>query len=328
MKIRSLECLCAIVASDFNLSRAAKRLYASQPAVTRQIQLLEQELGFDVLIRHGNKVSGLTQEGRIVYERACNILHETRQLSSLSLEMRDHARGKLVVATTQVHARYTLLPSIKKFRVSHPQVVISIMSGDPGSIAKMVATGQADLGLSADAPLDKPELVVFPCYQTRRLIITPKSHPLTRSRSLSLKLLAQYPLIVYDRRFSSGWRVLDAFEKENITPNITLTATDADSLKAYVAAGLGVAVIQGLAFDPQRDHDLDAIVADHLFECPMTCITLRRGAFLRGYTLNFLKLLAPKLDLSAVEAACRSESPSGRRRRPDFDNRVDSTGLA
>src|SRR5690606_28474719 len=137
MKFRSLECLCEIVVSDFNLSRAAKRLHASQPAVTRQIQLLEQGLGFDVLVRHGNKVSGLTREGEVVYERACNILHETRQLRSLSSEMRDDARGKMIVATTQVHARYTLLPSIKKFRVSHPDVSISIMSGDPGSIAQM-----------------------------------------------------------------------------------------------------------------------------------------------------------------------------------------------
>src|SRR5690606_768886 len=130
-----------------------------------------------------------------VYERACNILHETRQLRSLSSEMRDDKRGKLIVATTQVHARYTLLPSIRTFRVSHPNVAISIVSGDPGSIAQMVTTGQVDFGLAADPLESHSNLLSFPCYQTRRLVITPKSHPLLNSGPLTLKRLAEYPLI-------------------------------------------------------------------------------------------------------------------------------------
>lgn len=309
MKLRSLECLLEIVLCDFNLSQAAKRLFASQPAVTRQIQLLEQELGFEVLLRLGNKIGGLTKEGVAVYERACNIIHETRQLSSLSSEIGQGTKGKLVIATTHVHARYTLLPCIKQFRVSYPDVAISVISGDPSSIAHAVVTGQADFGLSAEALEDYPDLVTFPCYNTRRLIITPKSHPLMQARSLSLKTLAQYPLIVYDKRFSSGWRVLKAFEDANIVPNIVLTAIDAEVLKAYVAAGLGIAVIQALAFDPQHDLEIDARDPGDLFECPMSGITLRKGSFLRGFTLQFLKLLAPKLDLQSSEVGQFVQTP-------------------
>jgi LysR family cys regulon transcriptional activator len=308
MKFRSLQCLCEIVACDFNFSRAAKRLFSTQPSVTRQIQLLEGDLGFEVLIRRGNRVTGLTPQGMAVYERACTILHEVKQLNLLGMEMQNQESGKLVVATTHVHARYTLLPSIKKFRVSHPNVAISIISGDPNSIAQTVASGQADFGLSAEAMESHVELASFPCYQTRRLIIVPKAHPLTRVKTLSLRALAKYPLIVYDRRFSSGWRVMKAFEDANITPNVVLTAIDAEVLKAYVAAGLGVAVIQDLAYDPERDHDIDAIDAGQLFECPLSMIALRKNAFLRGFTLQFLKTLMSPENFEPVRAAFDANS--------------------
>lgn len=303
MKLRSLECLAEIVASEFNLTRAAKRLCASQPAVTRQIQLLEDYLGFELLLRRGNRILGLTAEGRAVHDRAARVLHEARQLKLVRDELQQENHGKIVVATTHVHARYTLLPAIRQFRVSHPHVTMQILSGDPASIAQLVLSGEADFGLSAEANEHYDDLVTLPCYRIRRLVITPRRHPLTRARRLSLATLAKYPLIVYDRRFSSGWRVLKAFEEKGITPNIVLSAIDADVLKAYVAAGLGVAVIQELAYDATRDRDIVAIDAGTLFESPMSGIALRRGSFLRRYTLDFLRLLAPELDLSALASS-------------------------
>jgi len=305
MNLRSLECLTEIVLCEFNLTRAAKRLYASQPAVTRQIQVLEDDLGFQLLLRRGNRITGLTPEGRAVFERATRVLHEARQLRLVKDELRKETGGKLVVATTHVHARYTLLPAIKQFRVSNPRVSIQILSGDPTSIAQLVLSGQADFGLSAEADERHPDLITFPCYRIRRLIITPKGHPLARAKKLTLKALAQYPFIVYDRRFSSGWRVLQTFERRGITPNIVLSAIDAEVLKAYVAAGLGIAVIQELAYDPARDRDIVALDPGNLFESPMSGITLRRGSFLRGFTLDFLRLLAPDADLSPITGDAR-----------------------
>lgn len=305
MKLRSLECLADIVACDFNLTRAARRLCASQPAVTRQVQLLEQDVGFPLLIRRGNRIVGLTPEGKAVHERALRVLHEARQLKRVRDELQRDPAGRLVVATTHVHARYTLLPVIKAFRLSHPHVSLQILSGDPSSIAQLVLSGQADFGLSAEATEQHADLVTFPCYRIRRLIVTPRDHPLTRVKKLTMQRLAEYPLIVYDRRFSSGWRVLDAFERAGITPNIVLVAIDAEVLKAYVAAGLGIAVIQELAYDRARDREITAIDPGNLFETPMSGLTLRRGSVLRGYTLDFLRLLAPQLDLSALAAPAR-----------------------
>jgi LysR family cys regulon transcriptional activator len=296
MKLRPLECLCEISRSGFNLSRAAERLHASQPAVTRQIQLLEEELGFEVLVRRRNRVTGLTPQGEAVVARAERILYESEQLRRVGEEFRSPRSGRLVVATTHIHARYTLLKAIKQFRVRYPGVSFSIQSGDPSSIAQLVSTGQADLGISVESTERHPELAMLPCYPIERVIITPVGHPLLKlRRKPTLEDLAQYPLIVYDSRFSGGMRIVDAFEQKGLTPDVVLTATDAEVIKAYVAEGLGIAAIQKLAYTPARDTGLRAIDANDLFGTPIAVITVRRGVFLRRYTYDFLALLAPDL---------------------------------
>lgn len=302
MKLRPLECLCEISRSGFNLSRAAQRLHASQPALTRQIQLLEQELGFEVLVRRRNKITGLSPQGEAVLARAERILYEAGQLQRVGEELRSPMAGRLVVATTHIHARYTLLPAIKQFRVQYPGVSFSIQSGDPSSIAQLVSSGQADLGISVASTEQHPELVTLPCYPIERVVITPAGHPLLRlKRKLTLEDLAQHPLIVYDRRFSGGLRIVEAFERQGLTPNVVLTATDAEVIKAYVAEGLGIAAIQSLAYSPARDTGLRAIDASPLFGTPIAVITVRRGVFLRRYMYDFLQLLAPKLTAKGVD---------------------------
>ncbi|MGH8616053.1 MAG: LysR substrate-binding domain-containing protein [Burkholderiales bacterium] len=302
MKLRPLECLCEIRRSEFNLSRAAGRLHASQPAVTRQIQLLEQELGFEVLVRRRNKVVGLSPQGEAVIARAERILYEAEQLRRVGEELRSPVAGRLVVATTHIHARYTLLKAIKPFRLRYPGVSFSIQSGDPSSIAQLVATGQADLGISVESTERHPELVSLPCYPIGRVVITPVRHPLLRlKRKPTLEDLAQYPIIVYDRRFSGGLRIVEAFERRGLAPDVVLTATDAEVIKAYVAEGLGIAAIQSLAYSASRDVGLRAIDADHLFGKPVAVITVRRGVFLPRYTYDFLRLLAPKLTAGDID---------------------------
>lgn len=296
MKLRALECLCEITRSGFNMSRAAVQLHATQPAVTRQIQLLEAELGFEVLVRRRNRIVGLSAEGEALIGRAQQILYEAGQLRRIGDELRAPESGRLVVATTHIHARYTLLRAIKPFRARNPNVSFYIQSGDPSSIAHLVSTGQADIGISVATADVHPELVTVPCYPIDRIIITPVGHPLLRlKRPPALEDLVKYPFIVYDRRFSGGLSIVDAFERRGLSPDIVLTATDAEVIKAYVAEGLGIAAIQKLAYSRTRDKELRAIDAGRLFGLPIAVLTVRRGVFLRRYMYDFLALLSPNL---------------------------------
>jgi LysR family cys regulon transcriptional activator len=292
MKIRTLECFCGIAENGFNFSSAARSLNATQPALTRQIKILEEELGFAVLLRRGNKAIGLTEGGRIVYERARAIINESRQLGLLKDQLSSDSKGKLVIATTQFHARYTLLPAIRKFRPTHPDVSLSIVSGDPASAAQLVLSGNADFALCGEVPDRSSELQTHLCFEVRRLVIVPRGHPLTKSKRLSLKQIASYPLIVYDAPFSGGRQVLSVFEENGLKPEISLNAMDSDVIKAYVAAGIGIAVIQAIAYD-KKETAIEALDPGNLFRPTKAFLMLRKGVVLRRFTREFISLLAP-----------------------------------
>jgi LysR family cys regulon transcriptional activator len=301
VKLRQLECLCEVVACSYNLSYAARRLCSSQPTVSRQLQLLEEALGFPVLVRGRNTIKGLTRQGGAAYERAQRILHEARQLRRLQGEPGADGAGKLTIATTHFHARYTLLDCIRRLRHAYPKLSFSIVSGSTAAIHHAVQSGQADVGLCAAHEDTPSELLSWPCFEIRRLIITPPRHPLLRARRLSLAALARYPFITYDQNVSAGWRVVDAFAAKGLVPDIVLSAAGAEVIKAYVAGGMGIAVIQERAFDPAKDIGIAALPADHLFAPVMAVVTVRRGTLLTGYIRDFVKGVAPHL--SNLEAA-------------------------
>src|SRR3954467_10176184 len=187
MKLRTLECFCRIVENGFSLSDAARSLNATQPALTRQIKVLEAELGFPLLLRRGKKAFGLTEGARIVFDRAQTIRNDARQLSSLKESLTNDDSGKLVIATTQFHARYTLLPAIIKFRPAYPRVSLTILSRDPASAAHLVLAGDADFALCPEVPDKSSQLQIMPCFEVSRIVIVPRKHPLTKAKHLSLE---------------------------------------------------------------------------------------------------------------------------------------------
>jgi LysR family cys regulon transcriptional activator len=292
MKLRTLECFCEIVAGGFNYSRAAKALNATQPALTRQIQLLEHELGFPVFERRKNRPFKLTAAGHAVLERAQKILGETRELRHLKEDLREET-GTLVIATTDFNARYLLLPAIKAFRAEHPRVALSIASVDPKIAAQMVKTGNADLGLCSASLETTNELTAYKCFEVERAVIVPRGHPLARVKRLTLAQIAAHPLIVYDTRLSGGRRVLDVFEERGIKVQIALSATTPDAMKAYVAAGVGVGIIQARAFDKTKDRGIVALNAARLFRPTSVFLLVRKDSRPRAFVRDFISLLVP-----------------------------------
>jgi LysR family cys regulon transcriptional activator len=310
--LRQLECLCEVVACGFNLSQAATRLCSSQPTVSRQLQLLEEALGFPVLLRGPNAIKGLTRDGTAAYERARRIVHEARQLHRLRVGA-DAGATRMTIATTHFHARYTLLGSIRQLRQRYANLSFSILSGSTAAIHEAVLNGHADLGLCAAQDDTPVELVAWPCFDIRRLIITPPGHPLLRVRRPSLAALARHPFITYDPSVSAGWRILDAFAAKGLAPNVVLSAAGAEVIKAYVAGGIGIAVIQELAFDAATDGGIAAIPADHLF-APVTALAIvRRGSLLPAYIRDFVSGLAPHLGELETDRGLWRPRAGGRR---------------
>lgn len=302
MKLQQLRYLCEVVRQNLNVSDAAGALFTSQPGISKQIKLLEEELGLDVFVRNGKRLVAVTEPGETVVSIAQRILLEAENLKRVGEEFSSRLGGTLRIATTHTQARYILPSVVQRFIALYPNVTLNLHQGSPMQIAEMVRSGEVDIGIATEAIELFEDLVMLPCYEWNRCVVTPPGHPLLKKKILDIRDIAQYPIITYDFAFTGRSKINKAFEAQGLTPNVVLTAIDADVIKTYVEMGLGIGIMAKMAFDEQRDRNLRSIDASHLFEPSMTRIAIRRNSYLRGYMYDFIHLFAPHLGRETVEA--------------------------
>ena len=303
MKLQQFRYLVEVARCGLNVSEAAETLYTSQPGVSKQIKMLEDELGVVVFERSGKRLTTITEPGKRVLEIARRILQETDNIKRVGEEYAGGDTGSLVVATTHTEARYALPGMVKKFVERYPGVRLSMHQGNPAQIAEWVIEGEADMAIATEGLESYPQLVILPCYQWGHSVVAPDGHPILAEKVISLAALARWPLITYDPVFSGRSRINKAFERASLTPNVVLAAIDADVIKTYVGLGLGLGIIAGMAYDPLRDADLKAVDVSSLFGLNTTRIGLRRGTYLRRYEYDFIELFASHLTRKAVDMA-------------------------
>ncbi len=303
MKLQQLRYLVEVARCGLNVSEAAEVLYTSQPGVSKQIKLLEEELGVVVFERSGKRLTAITEPGKRVLEIAERILREADNIKRVGEEYAGGDSGSLVIATTHTQARYALPAVVKNFIERHPKVRLSMHQGSPTQIAELTIKGEADIAIATEALDQYPQLVMLPCYQWEHCVVAPDGHPILSEKSISLVSLARWPLITYDPAFAGRSRINKAFERAQLEPNIVLAAIDADVIKTYVSLGLGLGIIAKMAYDSARDIGLQAIDAGQLFGSNTTRIGLRRGTYIRQYEYDFIGLFASHLSKKAVDMA-------------------------
>ena len=305
MNLQQLRYLREVVRRGLKISDAADALFTSQPGVSKQIKLLEEELGMEIFVRNGKRIVAVTEPGRAIIEIAERILHETDNLKHVSEEFHAQDSGTLTIATTHTQARYALPPVVKQFIKRYPRVRLNLHQGNPTQIAEQVLEGEADIAIATESLALYDELVTLPCYEWHHCVITPPKHPLLKEKKLTLEKLAQFPIITYDFAFSGRGKINAAFEAEGLKPNVVLTAIDADVIKTYVELGLGIGIVAHMAFIPERDRHLRMMEAPGLFQPSTTRIAIRKNEYLRGYAYDFIELFAPQLDRRTVADAVR-----------------------
>lgn len=303
MKLQQLRCVVEIVRNGNHLSAAALALNTSQPGVSRQIQQLEAELGFDIFIRTRNRIIGLTDAGEQLFAIARRITTDVSAVKSLMEEFTSGSQGTLIVGTTHTQARYVLPHLIQQFVKAYPSVSLMLKQGDPTYACELVDAGEADLAIGTETIRSFPRLVKLPFAKLTRCVVAPLGHPILEGDLLTLERIAEYPIITYDQRYSGRWKAMKAFGEAGLTPNIILSAIDADICKAYVEMGLGIAILSTAAYDPERDVGLRARDASHLFEPSVISISLRINAYLRPFIFDFIRSVAPKLTKTAIREA-------------------------
>ena len=303
MKLQQLRYLVEVSRCGLNVSEAAEVLYTSQPGISKQVKLLEDELGVVVFERSGKRLTAVTEPGQRVLEIATRILREVDNIKRVGDEYAGGDSGSLVIATTHTQARYALPEVVKRFVERHPRVRLSMHQGSPTQIAEWTIKGEADIAIATEALDQYPALITLPCQQWAHAVIAPEGHPILRDKGLSITSLARWPLVTYDPAFSGRSRINRAFERAGLAPNVVLAAIDADVIKTYVNLGLGLGIIARMAYDPVRDAGLVALDAEHLFGSNTTRLGMRRGSYLRRYEYDFIEFFAPQLTKKAVDMA-------------------------
>jgi LysR family transcriptional regulator, cys regulon transcriptional activator len=308
MKLFQLRYIWEIAQHDLNISTTAEQLFTSQPGISKQLRLLEEELGIAIFDRNGKHLKAITPAGRAIIEKAGEILGRVQSIKEIAQEHQSGKVGGLNIGATHAQARYILPSVVREFMRRYPNVQIHIHQGTPRQIAEEASEGAIDMAITTEALDQYENLAVVPCYEWNRCLLVPIGHPLTAVKEISLQLLAEYPLVTYVHGFSGRAQIDQAFEKNQIHPNVALTAVDADVIKTYVRLGLGVGIIAEMAYEPSADADLVALPAGHLFGRSVTKLGLRKNRFIHRFVFEFIQLFAPKLSRELIESALASPS--------------------
>lgn len=306
MNLQQLRYVAEVAKRGLNVSEAAEALHTSQPGVSKQIRSLEEELGVEIFVRQGRRFTAVTDAGREIVATIERILGDLANLKTVGQEYAARARGHLAVAVTHTQARYALPAVVTEFKKLFPEVKLKLLQGNPHQLARMVVGGEADIAIATEALDEYDELNTLPCYSWRHCVVVPQGHPLTEVKPLTLEAIARYPIVTYDPTFAGRNAIDHAFHARGLEPEIALSALDSDVIKSYVALGLGVGIISSRAYRDGKEDGLVALDCHHLFPAQTTRLAYKRGAYLRSFTIEFIRLMAPNLrseDLKQLDTA-------------------------
>lgn len=302
MNFQQLRIIRETVRRGFNLTEVAGALYTSQSGVSKHIKDLEDELGVELFVRRGKRLTGLTGPGEELIDLVERLLLEAENIKRIADQFSEADRGSLTIATTHTQARYALPSVVTKFKQAFPDVHLVLHQASPTETAAMLLDGSADIGIATESLIDNPDLISFPFYSWHHAVVVPKGHQLESASPLTLEAIAEYPIITYNAGFTGRSNIDATFAAAGLAPDIVMAALDADVIKSYVELGLGIGVIASMAFDPARDTKLALLDSPRLFEKNTSRIALRRGRYLRGFAYRFIEFCSPELTEELVRA--------------------------
>jgi DNA-binding transcriptional LysR family regulator len=244
MELRHLKYFVA-VAEELNFARAARRVHIAQPSLTKQIQQLEQELGFPLFYRTKKKVE-LLDTGHVLLDEAQRLLHQAEK--AIQSTQRTHAgqSGRLLIGFSTSAAPEVLPRILRKYHALFPDVVVELLEITTVKNTESLLQSAMSVAVIRSPTFLSHELFCFETIQRERFVVAlPDSHPLAKQKSVRIKTLASEPLIVPP--LQPGWGYADSifqiFRDYGIVPHIAREATGALSVVTLVAGGFGVALV-------------------------------------------------------------------------------------
>jgi len=297
MNLNQLELLRALQDTQFNLSKAAEKMHVVQSAVSRQLQLLENELGSPLFERHGKRLLGLTPLGERIMAEVERIHQAKKNIQTMADDFRDNRNGTLHIATTHTQAKYLLPVPVQKFRKKYPGIKIYMVQSSPDNLIDLLHRHEADIAICTEKLAEDADLILRPCYEWHHVAVVPKGHALTEGK-LNLQRLAGQPVLTYSPGFTGRATIEKAFCDAEVQPDIILAAADSDVIKTYVRLGLGVGIIAETSYEPNKDSDLVALELRHLIPALVTKIAYLKQLYLPSYCRYFIDELLKQAQLN------------------------------
>ena len=295
MKLHQLKYLIAIADNNLSITAAAAKIYTSQPGISKQLRLLEDELQIKIFERNGKQLVGITTLGEEILNRSRKVLQEINNIKRLTSDINPSAHGNFTIGTTQTQAQYVLPQVFLNFHKQYPNLRIDLQQGSTDHIIELLNKQSIDFAIASGSDELGPDIVKIPCYQWDRILLFPQDHPLGDLVRPTLEDITQYPIVTYHVGDKGKSSFINSCRAENLEPNIVFTARNADIIKTYVKRGFGVGIIASMAFEAKSDRDLIGYSTKEILPRCTTWLAFNKNLFLRKYMKDFIQLCAPHI---------------------------------
>ncbi len=236
------------VAKLQSFSRAAEKLYRTQPAISAQVRLLEQECGEKLFDRSGKKVM-VTPAGEILHRYAERIIGLHKEALQAVAELNQTVRGKLLIGANEATCLYVLPKTFARFKHLYPLVQISIYRNFSHKIMQKVQESAVELGI-VTLPITATNMEVIPVFKDEMQVVVPANHPMARKRSVTVEEVANYPLIL--PKTGNTRVVIDRLLRDfRQHVQISMELASVETIKKFVGAGLGISIISRTYAQPE-----------------------------------------------------------------------------
>lgn len=308
MKLQQIKYIFEVARNHLNVSATAESLFTSQPGISKQIRLLEDELGVEIFVRSGKHLTNITPAGREILPIAENILKQVRTIQDIAASHVNQKEGRLNLASTHTFSRYFLPEIVDAYRQKYSKVAMHIYQGGSHDTNKELDDGKLDFALVHDGEENFDDKIQLPCFYWSRCIIVPQNHPLVKAENITFDVLAQYPLLTHTSSGGNNNQVENIFKENGFAPEIVFSATDCEIIKSYVRMGLGVGVIASMAFESDLDADLVSLPLEHLIPHSLVNVVFDRNLYFREFIFSFIESLAPQLSKELILQAQQTKS--------------------
>ena len=228
MKLQQLRYIREIQRNGYNISLTSQKLFTSQPGISKQVALLEDELGVQIFERHGKHLSGPTEIGKQIIHEASQMLEIEDRIKAISASVSSPEQGRLNIYTTNAIAKFLLPESVRYFMNRYPKVSLHMGTIEPDTRGNTLPTGPYDFSIVAQDVDEQMDLAMLPAYKWSLSLIVPSDHPLATAETVTLEQIAQEKLISYELKSTGRIAIDNAFAQRGLDPQYIVTAMDVD----------------------------------------------------------------------------------------------------